>query len=72
MGAETTVYVKVRRFRDEWIEVSAVTRTHAEEIARTRDGVVEVVESTYDKPPLTDRDPNRCIYCGKLIEQCDC
>jgi hypothetical protein len=67
MGAETTVYVRVRKLYEEWIEVSAVTLQQAEEIALDRDDVVEVVESAYDKP--TDNAACICETHGHPIEK---
>jgi hypothetical protein len=50
MGAETTVYVRVLKTHEEWIEVSAVTLTDAELKAWQEKGVTEVLETSYDRP----------------------
>ena len=50
MGADTTVYVKVTKEVEEWIEVQAVTCTEAKQIARDDIDVIRVISAQYDKP----------------------
>ena len=50
MGAETTVYVKVVKEIEEWVEVSAITLTGAKAIARNDIDVIRVLSGQYDKP----------------------
>ena len=47
MGAETTVYVRVIKTHDEWIEVQAVTLDDAIKQAERLPGVVHVREASY-------------------------
>ncbi len=49
MGAETTIHVKVLRTREEWVDISAITRTEAMEKAMCLPGVVAVLETSYDR-----------------------
>jgi hypothetical protein len=57
MGAETTVYVRVLKTHEEWIEVSAVTLADAELKAWQQKGVAEVLETSYERPsPLNGAD----------------
>jgi len=53
MSANTTVYVKILRTVEDIIEVSALTRSEAEEIAMRESGVITVIESAYFKSELT-------------------
>lgn len=52
MSANTTVYVKILRtiedLREDIIEVSAVTRSEAEEIAKRQPGVIQILGSAYE------------------------
>lgn len=57
MGAETTVFVKVRKTYTEWIEVSAVTQEQAESRALDYPGVITVIDSSYDPPKEGRRFP---------------
>lgn len=50
MSAYTTVYVKVTKEVEQWIEVQAVTCIEAKQIARDDLEVVRVLEAQYDKP----------------------
>ena len=50
MGAETRVYVRVVKAYTEWVEVSAVTLSEAEEIARKLPGVIDTIDSSYETP----------------------
>jgi hypothetical protein len=50
MGAETTIYVKVLKHYEEWIQVSAVTRLEAEHEALRTPDVITVLEVSYDPP----------------------
>jgi hypothetical protein len=53
MGADTRIYVKVLKTREEWIEVYAPTLLEAETIA-AREHIV--LGSQYEEPP-DDREP---------------
>ena len=48
MSARTTIYVRVLKTYDEWIEVQAVTLTEAREEAEKLPGVVHVMEVSYE------------------------
>lgn len=50
MGAETRVFVKVQKLKEEWVEVSAVVLAEAEAKAAELPGVVNVLSAQYDKP----------------------
>lgn len=50
MGAETTIYVKIARLQEEWIEVQAVTMLEAAKIAECMPGVAMVTDTSYDRP----------------------
>jgi hypothetical protein len=52
MSANTTVYVKILRTVEDVIEVSAITRSEAEELAMREPGVVAVLASAYERPEL--------------------
>jgi hypothetical protein len=48
MGAETTIFVRVLKSHDEWIEVQAVTLDEATEKAEKIPGVIRVMEVSYE------------------------
>lgn len=50
MGADTTVYVKVVKECEAWVEVQAVTLTEAKQMAFNDKDVIRVVGARYDKP----------------------
>ena len=50
MSANTTVYVKVTKETEEWMEVSAVTLIEAKRIARDDADVMRVLEAQYAEP----------------------
>jgi hypothetical protein len=50
MSARTTVYVRAIKSYAEWIEVQAVTLAEAEAEVREMPGVIDTVDSTYEKP----------------------
>ena len=50
MGAETTIYVKVARLQEEWIEVQAVTMLEAAQLAERLPGIAMVLDTSYDAP----------------------
>ena len=52
MSANTTVYVKVLRTVEDVIEISAITRSEAEELAMREPGIVAVLASAYELPEL--------------------
>jgi hypothetical protein len=52
MGANTTVYVKILRTVEDVIELSALTRSEAEEIALRQPHVVAVLDSAYEREEL--------------------
>lgn len=47
MSANTTVYVKILRTVEDVIEVSAITRSEAEDLAMREPGVIAVKASSY-------------------------
>ena len=54
MSAETTVYVKVTKEVEQWIEVEALTCYAAIEMVKNYDGVVNVIGAQYDEPEEND------------------
>lgn len=50
MGANTTIYVKVTKEVEQWVEVQAVTCLEAKQIARDDLDVLRVVAAQFDKP----------------------
>jgi len=50
MGAETTVYAKVLKSHEEWIEVPAVTLDEAAKAAYCQERVIAVLHVQYEKP----------------------
>ena len=50
MSAGTTVYVKVTKEVEQWVEVRAVTLTEAKRVAREDMDVLRVVGAQYDIP----------------------
>lgn len=50
MGAETTVYVKVTKEVEQWVEVQAITLDEAKSLARDDCDVIRVISAQYDEP----------------------
>lgn len=48
MSARTTIYVRVLKTYDEWIEVQAVTLDEAKEEAEKLPDVARVLETSYE------------------------
>lgn len=56
MGAETTVYCRVLKAHEEWIEVSAVTLAEAREKVAAMPGVIQVLDAEYEPEQDEPRD----------------